>query len=132
MIEWTDKLSTGSAKIDEQHKELFVHINNLLAALSDGRSKQQLPELITFLEDYVIRHFNEEDRFMVAVSYPEMEGHLAQHKLFLRRMNDLKQMIESDSDSDRQAKAASDLLVKWFTNHIMILDRDLGSYLKKA
>lgn len=39
---WTADLETGNAKIDDQHKQLFVAINNLLEACSKGKGRDAL------------------------------------------------------------------------------------------
>lgn len=41
-IEWTDELATGVNKIDNQHKELFKRINNLLDACNQGKGKDEV------------------------------------------------------------------------------------------
>ena len=60
-IEWTEDLATGVNKIDNQHKELFKRINNLLEACNQGRGKNEVEKVIKFLDDYVIIHFSEEE-----------------------------------------------------------------------
>jgi len=56
-FEWTQNLSIGVAEIDNQHKELFKRINNLLDAISQGKGKQELFAVLEFLEDYSKFHF---------------------------------------------------------------------------
>ena len=56
-IEWTADLATGVDEIDNQHKELFQRINNLLEACNHGKGKEEVKKVISFLEDYVITTF---------------------------------------------------------------------------
>ncbi len=39
LIEWSDKLSTGTRMFDEQHKKLVAMINELHNAMKYGRGK---------------------------------------------------------------------------------------------
>ena len=42
--------SHGVDKIDEQHKVLFERINDLIEACNQGKGKETVAELITFLK----------------------------------------------------------------------------------
>ena len=82
-IEWSLDLATGVDEIDKQHKELFQRINNLLEACNHGKGKEEVKKVIWFLEDYVITHFSEEERYMGKYDYPEYSGHKRQHLEFM-------------------------------------------------
>lgn len=62
---YDDSLSTGVRSIDDQHKELFDKINNLLAACREGKGKEEVAKVMKFLSDYVIDHFGTEEGYMV-------------------------------------------------------------------
>ena len=64
-MEWTDDLSVGVELIDEQHKELFNRINDLVTAIKSATCTYKLPDVIQFLEDYIVKHFSEEERYMM-------------------------------------------------------------------
>lgn len=128
MLEWTKDLSTGSEQIDNQHKELFKRINALLSALDSGTADKELPGLIAFLEEYVVVHFTDEENLMLSLNYPGTRAHKAQHQLFIRRFTALKESIAQEGILESTIVTARDLLITWLKTHIMIIDKDLGSY----
>ena len=69
-MEWTQDLSVGVNKIDEQHKELFSRINNLLTAIKQHRCKDEIDNTIAFLEDYARTHFSYEEKQMKEAAAP--------------------------------------------------------------
>jgi hemerythrin len=44
-IEWTDDLAVGIVEIDNQHKELFHQINQLLEACNQGKGKETVGKI---------------------------------------------------------------------------------------
>ena len=82
-MEWSEKLSIGVDLIDSQHKELFLKINGLVAAIKDHTCKYKISDVIKFLEDYIVFHFSEEEAYMRHNDYPEYLRHKAQHNYFM-------------------------------------------------
>lgn len=57
-IEWNDKLAIGNSEIDGQHKELFTKFNVLLEACKQGKGKEEVNTLLSFLGEYVVSLFH--------------------------------------------------------------------------
>lgn len=55
-IEWRDSLSIGVKEIDDQHKQLLSHFDQLLKACETGKGREELATLLNFLDQYVIKH----------------------------------------------------------------------------
>jgi hemerythrin len=53
-MQWSESLSVGNAVIDNQHKELFDRINDLVAAIKQKTCKYKIGDVIKFLDDYII------------------------------------------------------------------------------
>lgn len=127
-IEWTNDLATGSAKIDKQHKEIFVRINDMLDACNQGQGKAKVESLIAFLEDYIFSHFGEEERFMKEHSYPEYAAHKALHDEFIVQLGKLKYTVKTEGVGVHTVIATNQLVVNWFINHIRKVDTKLGAF----
>lgn len=93
---YDDSLSTGVRNIDDQHKELFDKINNLLAACREGKGKEEVAKVMQFLSDYVIDHFGTEERYMVTYRYPDYPSHKARHEEFVEGFSGLKMRLETE------------------------------------
>ena len=129
-IEWTDDLATGVNEIDNQHKELFQRINNLLDACSHGKGKIEVKKVLSFLEDYVITHFSEEEKYMAKYDYPDGLSHKKQHSEFMENFSSIKKQFEADGPGVHIVIMTNRLIVDWLKNHIRKVDRALGSFLR--
>lgn len=58
---WEKKYETGIEKIDFQHREIFVRINNLQIAIYNNIVKDEIHKLERFLADYIDEHFELEE-----------------------------------------------------------------------
>lgn len=79
-IEWSGDLETGIGVIDEQHRELFRHINALLTACHEGKGRDAVGDVLNFLEDYIVLHFTAEENIQLHYSYPVYPLHKAMHE----------------------------------------------------
>ncbi len=135
-MEWTQDLAVGIEPIDEQHKELISRINNLVAAIRNQICKYTIGETISFLEDYVVTHFSEEERLMSSHDYPDCRQHIAQHKIFMRNFEELKRGLAlldggTKPGSYDLSVETNRVVVDWIRTHILHVDKKLGAYLKQ-
>jgi hemerythrin len=46
MIRWDQSMTTGVETIDDQHKQLIAWLNDLLAAMSQGKGRDEVQRLL--------------------------------------------------------------------------------------
>ena len=68
-VQWSDDLTTGIDKIDNQHKNLIIKVNELLQAINAGKGKRQIGSMLEFLGEYVVEHFSTEEEYMKEYNY---------------------------------------------------------------
>ena len=129
-IEWRDSLAIGIAEIDNQHKQLLSHFDRLLKACESGKGLQELKNLLGFLDEYVIKHFNDEESIQRLRNYPGYEAHKKEHESFTARLKTLKQEISTEGVALHHVMETNNLLLKWLLHHISTVDIQLGTYLK--
>ena len=129
-IQWTPDLTVGVEKIDEQHRELFRRFDALIEACKERRGRQEVGDLLGFLSDYVISHFGEEEGLMVSRGYPDFESHLAQHKLFMRKLDALREELLREGPSTGVVIKTNQTVLAWLIEHIKRIDTRFGSFLK--
>ncbi len=129
-IVWTDDLATGVDAIDIQHKELFKRIDNLLDSCRLGKGRDELKNVIQFLDDYVVTHFSAEETYMQKYSYPEYPTHRSQHLEFTKNFTDIKKELEREGAGVYLVVTINHVVVDWLQNHIRKMDKALGSFLK--
>ena len=130
-VESAEYLATGVNEIDDQHKELFRIINELLHACNQGKGKEEVNKTIQFLDHYVIQHFETEENAMQKSGYPEYIRHRARHVQFIKNLSDLKKEIELNGVGVNIVIKTNHLVVDWLVNHIRKIYIQLGGYLKK-
>jgi hemerythrin len=129
-IEWTSDLATGVHMIDEQHKELFRRISDLLEACGKGKGKQEVGNVIAFLEQYVVEHFAAEEQQMTSANYPLASAHKSQHHIFMENFSSLKRQFENEGAGVHIVVSTNQLVVDWLRKHIHKMDKELGLFLK--
>lgn len=130
-IEWRESLSIGVDEIDNQHKQLLSHFNQLLKACESGKGRGELKKLLDFLDKYSIKHFKDEESIQRLRKYPGYAAHKLEHESFIARLNDLKQEISTEGIALHHVMETNNLLLKWLTHHISTVDAQLGMFLKK-
>ena len=128
-LNWDDTLATGIDDIDNQHKELFDRLDQLLIAMKDRKGKGEVINTLNFLEEYVIKHFSEEEEIQKKNSYPKLNEQQVQHEELKKELKELRKVFETSGESALLALNIQGKMIKWCKNHIMNLDKDLGKFL---
>ncbi|MDA8241902.1 MAG: bacteriohemerythrin [Nitrospiraceae bacterium] len=133
-MEWTEDLAVGIIKIDEQHKELFKRINDLLLAIREQRCRAEIDKTIEFLDDYARFHFSEEEQRMEEAGYKGLQEQKLQHAVYLKNIAELKHQASLPRESGMSYElsvTATQIVVDWIVNHIMNTDKLFGVYLRQ-
>jgi hemerythrin len=131
-ISWRDELAIGNPQIDGQHRELLERFDQLLAACRRGEGKLELVRLLDFLDQYVVKHFGDEEQLQRESGYPEFQSHQLLHLGFTKRLVDLKRTIKADGEVQvDHVLATNKMLLDWLVQHISTRDRELGQFLRE-
>jgi hemerythrin len=128
MPAWTPALSTGDAKIDDQHREIFRRFDLLHAAMLRG-DRHESGRLFEFLGGYVGEHFSAEERAMRTAAYPLADEHRSAHAAFVREYLAVGKALEAGGPSATVALKLSDWLASWLQGHILRADVELARHL---
>ena len=130
-ITWTSDLSVGIELIDEQHKMLIKHLNDLSQSLESGQGPAKISTTLNFLIDYTNFHFTAEEKHMAANGYPELENPKTMHEEFKSTLASLEEDLEEEGATQLLADSIDTLLVKWLFEHIRTIDVTFGRFLKE-
>jgi hemerythrin len=127
LIQWTDRLSVGVKKFDEQHKQLVAMINELQDAMLAAKGKGAASKILLKLTDYVAVHFREEERAMDDAGYPAV----AEHKLEHRKLAaEVQQYVKRAQAKDLMVTVGlMNFLRDWLINHIQKTDMQYSGVL---
>ena len=63
LVEWRDDFSVGVQEIDEQHKNLFKILSELIEATGPGNQEEKIDTLLEDMVDYAEYHFTSEQAY---------------------------------------------------------------------
>jgi len=129
-VQWRESLATGIEEIDNQHKELIRRIQKLFEACNQGRGRDEVKNIVKFLEDYVVTHFKAEEQLQQKYSYPEYNQHKAQHDKFIEDFQEFKCKLEQEGISTSSVIHINRMVVDWLIKHISNTDKAMGAFLK--
>ena len=129
-VKWQREYASGVAEIDQQHQQLFSHLNDLLAAIEKGKGEKVLSDLYRFLDAYTRKHFAAEEGLQRKFNYPHVALHCEEHQSFLKKLERLKSRIEADGATDALVRLTRDSLVNWLIRHVCSTDRQLGDFVR--
>lgn len=130
-VKWTDDLSVGVGLIDEQHKALIGHLNDLTKAVEQQQGPREVSATLGFLIDYTDHHFSMEERNMAAHGYPGFAAHKAKHDEFKAILDKMETEFVEDGPTPILAESIDTLLMNWLLKHIRKVDVEFGAFLKR-
>ena len=133
-MEWTKDLSVGIDMIDNQHKELFSRINDLVDAIKQKTCKYKIGDVVKFLDEYILFHFKEEEEYMQKYQYPEYDSHKARHTEFIENFRELKKELPKleggkNPGSYDLSVETNQVVVDWILDHIAKVDMEFARFL---
>lgn len=127
MHKWKENYAIGVDSIDRAHKELFSVLNRVdKMVLNSGNTQWAVTESIKYFKNYVVKHFADEEAYMLSIGYSKYRQHKAVHDgmrdIILPKMcSD----VERAHYSDKAVIKFLDICEKWLSRHILGHDREL-------
>lgn len=129
LIEWNDSFSVQNLAMDQQHQHLFELLNQLHAAMSQGKGKETLPKVFDSLVQYTKSHFAAEEVLLQKYNYPGLVLQKRQHAELIAQVVRLQnQYLAGDLGSSIETR---DFLKQWLIEHIQGSDQKYGAFLKQ-
>lgn len=129
VYEWSPKLSLKIDIVDQEHKEIYNRINHLSDMLYDDTTEEAIGKTLEDLAEYVIKHFETENKLLEEYQYPKLELHRAEHNKFRTK---IKALLNIYFDG-RYALSIDTIhfLRDWLTNHIRTSDMAYAAYINE-
>lgn len=126
--DWQSSFATGHPHIDQHHQELF-HLTTMLDQALLLHSRDQIRDIVQFLEDYTQYHFLEEESLMKAVSHPGYPRHKHEHELFKDMTQQVRILFHSNSPLAHCVFCLRKLIDRMMV-HIQTVDIEIASIAK--
>lgn len=121
ILNWNEELAVGIPEIDEQHKHLIALINQLHDAMSEGRGKQVLSDVLDELIAYTKTHFSHEEKLMAQANYRGLASHKREHDFLTRRVIEFQKRFVAGEIGI--AVELSNFLKDWILHHVRGMDK---------
>lgn len=128
---WTEDLSVGVELIDKQHKVWFEKADKLFEAGKAGLAAAYVGQMLDFLDEYTKQHFRDEEAYMLKIKYPEYDTQKKLHEGFIVELAKLKKSFEESGGNLLVILNANQMVITWLTNHISVVDKRIGKYVRE-
>ncbi len=122
LVSWKPDYSVEVDQIDVQHQKLVKMINDLYAAMKEGKGKEVIGKILDGLLNYTKVHFRDEEKLMAQAGYGDIPAHHKIHEEFVQKVDE----FNKDFESGKVLLSIEILsfLRDWLINHIMGTDRN--------
>ncbi len=111
----------GIAWQDIQHRRII----NLISDISNN-PHIDYKFIFDELDFYTKDHFETEELYMRESNYEKAESHIEEHNNFIVKLAEIMQKCFADNELH---SSLSSFLNEWFTNHILVVDKELAVFL---
>jgi len=125
LIAWSNDYSIGNDTVDKQHREFFTRVH----LLADEELKD-IQEMLDYLKNYAIEHFQYEEDLMRQYEYPGVKDHAEIHVEFLNEYSKLADEFSKQGTSQDLIDKVAEMAQNWLINHISEVDRQYAKYIE--
>ena len=126
-VTWNESYSVGVKALDEQHKRLFVMLNQIHEAMSEGKGRVVVAQVMNDMVDYVRLHFTAEEKLLEKYSYPGLNEQKREHAAFIKKVAEMQQKMRDGNLT--LSIEVSQFLRSWITDHILGIDKKYVDFL---
>lgn len=120
-------LIIGIDEIDDDHSKLINLFNILNHSVTEGATTDYIEAVLEELINCTVWHFSHEQRLMLKYGYDAYEEHKADHQDLIDSVKELQQNFLKTGKLDETEHL--EFLERWLTEHILVDDIRLGSFL---
>jgi hemerythrin len=126
---WNSEYSIGVEKIDDQHKMLFMKLDDLLNAMRMRNNNVEIIRSLDNFERFVNRCFDDEEQIQRDIKYYGYRLQRQKHDEFRYKLQELRVQLENKIVDSRLIIKTETELTTWWIEHITNLDNELGKHL---
>ena len=124
-IQWHDRFNIGVEIVDQAHHRLFSIVQKIMDLyIERHEDKFACVEGIKYFKAYALKHFAEEEAYMLQIGYPGYSAHKKHHDRMRQETLPALERLLYDSDFSTEAvQRFIGVCTGWLTGHIIIEDR---------
>jgi len=129
LFSWSDDLSCGNKKVDEDHRLLLGMINELYTEIKNDDDEHTIEETFHKMQRYAKDHFASEESIMEKAGYPDLPAHTAEHNEFIERLETSFNLYMKAPNKHASVELIGILASLW-QKHVGSTDKAFATYLK--
>lgn len=130
MLEWTDDHKTGMKEFDDLNTTFHNKLNEFLQANVEGKGREHVAELLSFLESYATKHIQDQKKIMERNSLEGETDHIGEHNHFQAEVQKFRTLYEAEGVTSTMVLELQNIMGEWFVNHIGVKDLELAKKIK--
>jgi len=129
LLTWNHACEVEVPAMDDQHGILMDTVNELRLAMTHGRGREEVSEILDRLIEFTRMHFQSEEQLMEQAAFPGLAEHRLAHQRMLAELLAAANCLQYGKFAkiQPQLSALRDSLLQ----HIEILDREYAPWLAK-
>ena len=134
LIKWTDDMSVGLPKLDDDHRLIIEAINQLGVSAGDAAQQDVVRQHLMRLRRYAEVHFAREENVLAACAFPALEIQKKEHQDFVKCIQEATQRFDA-KPAESAGTISQELLGflrDWLWYHILIEDMAYRPYVEHS
>jgi methyl-accepting chemotaxis protein len=123
-FEWSDRYQLNVTQMDEEHHVLIDKMDTFLMALNFS-NMNDIREAFNQLAIYTQEHFSNEEKYMEAIRFPDVENHKKMHQDLILKVLAYQEGL-NQGKLDKQS--ISNFLKNWLALHIIGQDKKYAKH----
>lgn len=123
-LKWNDAYSLDNSKIDKEHQQLFAIAAKAFGVATPDKKLHKIRNVLKELIEYTKTHFENEEKFMESIGYPDLSNHHNIHEKIISSMNLFTSKLTKMSLIEIEKELAH-LIEVWFIHHIIYVDKKI-------
>lgn len=128
---WTEKLATGVPAIDQQHKDIINKMDDVFKNGKAGKGADEVLATLKYLQDYVKKHFSDEEQLQIKSGYPKYQQHKQAHAQFIKSVEGLFERFNKEGAVLAVVMEVNKTILDLFIKHITMVDKDFAAYYRE-
>ncbi len=129
MFAWCKDFKIGVDEIDEEHKNIIQEFDKLYQKMKNGKGIESYAEVISFLKEYVEKHFEHEEQLQREMNYNKYPDHKSFHDQFREKLTIMLKDNKTKAITNSDVIHINLFIKDWLVQHILIEDRKIGQYM---
>lgn len=128
-VVWNDRYNLGVDVIDKEHKKLFGILNKLFDfGEQETKNRWVCQEAVKYFKNHALKHFDDEESYMLSIGYEGMEMHKRIHNNFKAiTLPSLEKELTMTDYSEEALDHFIGVCAGWLIGHTMIEDHAIVS-----